>query len=318
MSFRLGTQTLYAARHAVGGGTDLTLTISLVLLTLRAKAAEHARAMIGNCRSFETARSGTASTEFAQTRTERARSSRTSRSPFSRAGRHESAYPGFMQMAELLPAAVCCRELWGAGDPATLSPEEMACTAGFAAPRLREFAAGRSCARLALADLGVVAAPLLVGSGGEPLWPAGCAGSVTHTEGYCAVAVCRIGTLVALGIDAERLVELERPEWQALFCRAEIEWLDSLAPPERLAMACALFSGKEAYFKCLYPLTRRPFEPKDLELRFGRRSFAVLDRRPEPRFNLVGTYGFIGTSGIVATTVAATSTVERAAITALR
>jgi 4'-phosphopantetheinyl transferase EntD len=222
-----------------------------------------------------------------------------------------------MQMAELLPAAACCRELWGAGDPATLLPAEMACTAGFAAARLREFAAGRACARLALADLGVVVAPLLVGSAREPLWPAGCAGSITHTEGYCAVAVCRIGAVVSLGIDAERLVELERAEWQVLFCRGEIEWLDSLAPPQQLAMACALFSGKEAYFKCLYPLTRRSLEFKDVELRFGTRSFVVLDRHAEPRFDVVGAYGFIG-SGIVATTVAATSNVERTAITSRR
>lgn len=233
---------------------------------------------------------------------------------FDCACRRQSAYAGIMQMAELLPAETCCRELWGAGEPATLLPAERACTAGFATARLREFAAGRSCARLALTDLGMVVAPLLVGSTREPLWPAGCAGSITHTEGYCAVAVCRIGAVVSLGIDAERLVELERPEWQVLFCAAEIEWLDSLAPPQQLAMACALFSGKEAYFKCLYPLTRRAFEPKDVELRFGARSFVVLDRHAEPRFDVVGAYGFLGASGIVATTVAAMDNVERTSL----
>jgi 4'-phosphopantetheinyl transferase EntD len=214
-----------------------------------------------------------------------------------------------MQMAELLPAAARCRELWADGDPGTLLPAELACTAGFAAVRLREFAAGRSCARLALAELGVDVAPLLVGSAGEPLWPAGCAGSITHTAGYCAAAVCPIGVVVSLGIDAERLVELERAEWDVLFCRAEIEWLDSLAPDQQLAMACALFSGKEAYFKCLYPLTRHSLELNDIELRFGARSFVVLDRHADPRFDVVCAYGFIG-SGIVATTVTATSNVR--------
>jgi 4'-phosphopantetheinyl transferase EntD len=223
-----------------------------------------------------------------------------------------------MQMAELLPAAVRCRELWGAGDPATLLPAEMTCTSGFAAVRLREFAAGRSCARLALGDLGVAAAPLLVGPAKEPLWPAGCAGSITHTEGYCAVAVCRIGAVVSLGIDAERLVELGRAEWQVLFCAAEIEWLDSLPLPQQLAMACALFSGKEAYFKCLYPLTRRSFEPQNVELRFGTCSFDVLDRHAEPSFDVVGAYGFIDAAGIVATAVAATSNVKPRRSTILR
>jgi enterobactin synthetase component D / holo-[acyl-carrier protein] synthase len=212
-----------------------------------------------------------------------------------------------MQMADLLPATACCRELSTPGDPATLLPEELACTAGFAEARLREFAAGRACARLALADLGVGAAPLLVGSRREPLWPQGCAGSITHTAGYCAVAVCRIETVLSLGIDAERLVGLGRAEWQRLFCRTEIEWLDSLAPPQQLAMACALFSGKEAYFKCVYPLTRRWLEFTDIELRFGARSFVVLDRHAEPGFDVVGAYGFLGSSEIVATAVCATS-----------
>jgi 4'-phosphopantetheinyl transferase EntD len=83
-------------------------------------------------------------------------------------------------------------------------------------------------------------------------------------------------------------------------------------------MACALFSGKEAYFKCLYPLTRRSLEFQDVELRFGARSFVVLDRHAEPRFEVVGAYGFIGASGIVATTVVATSNFERPTVTSLR
>ncbi len=211
-----------------------------------------------------------------------------------------------MQMAELLPAAACCRELWSPGDPATLLPEELACTEGFAAARLREFAAGRACARLALSELGVGVAPLLVGSARQPLWPEGFAGSITHTGGYCAAAVCRIEAVLSLGIDAERLVELGRSEWRVLFCRAEIEWLDSLPPPQQIAMACALFSGKEAYFKCVYPLTQRWLEFTDIELRFDTHTFVVIDRNAEPSFDVVGAYGFIGGSEIVATTVAAT------------
>ena len=217
-----------------------------------------------------------------------------------------------MELAELLPAAASCRELWGLGDPATLLPAEAECTAGFAISRLREFAAGRSCARLALADLGAESAPLLMGDGREPLWPVGFTGSITHTAGYCAAAVCRVGVVVSLGIDAERIVAVNRSERQALFCPAEIDWLESLALPEQTAMACAMFSAKESYFKCTFPLTRRWLEFKEVELRFDARSFAVLDRNSDSRLRVRGAYGFIGDHDVVATSVVATSNPEHA------
>jgi 4'-phosphopantetheinyl transferase EntD len=217
-----------------------------------------------------------------------------------------------MELAELLPAAASCRELWGFGNPATLLPAEAECAAGFAVSRLREFAAGRCCARLALADLGAVSAPLLVGTRREPLWPPGFTGSITHTAGYCAAAACRVGSVVSLGIDAERIVAVDRAERQALFCPAEIDWLESLASPEQTAMACAMFSAKESYFKCTFPLTRRWLEFKEVELRFGARSFAVLDGNADSRLRVHGSYGFIGNHDIVATAVVATSNPEGA------
>lgn len=216
-----------------------------------------------------------------------------------------------VELAELLPAAAACRELWGAGDPATLSPAEAECTAGFAISRLREFAAGRSCARLALADLGAISAPLLMGDGREPLWPKGFTGSITHTAGYCAAAVCRVGAVVSLGIDAERIVAVDRSERQALFRPAEIDWLESLASPDQAAMACAMFSAKESYFKCTFPLTRRWLEFDDVELRFGARSFTVIDRKTDSPLRVRGAYGFVG-SHIVATAVVATNDAEDA------
>ena len=217
-----------------------------------------------------------------------------------------------MELAELLPGAASCRELWGSGDPATLLAAEAECTTGFAISRLREFAAGRVCARLALADLGAPSTPLLVGAGREPLWPSGFTGSITHTAGYCAAAVCRVGAVMSLGIDAERIVAVDRSERQALFCPAEIDWLESLAQPQQTAMACAMFSAKESYFKCTFPLARRWLEFKDVELSFGARSFVVLDRNADSRLQVRGAYGFLGSRDIVATAVIATSNPEDA------
>ncbi len=210
-----------------------------------------------------------------------------------------------MELADLLPESASCWELWGFGDPATLLPAESGCAAGFSERRLREFAAGRWCAGQALAKLGAASAPLLVGAEREPLWPDGFTGSITHTDRYCAAAVARTGKILSLGIDAERIAAIERSVWQVLFCPAEIDRLESLAERERLVMACAVFSGKEAYFKCQFPLTRRRLDLHDIELRFDARSFAVLDRHADPGYRVTGTYGVVGDAAIVASSVVA-------------
>jgi len=73
-----------------------------------------------------------------------------------------------------------------------------------AGPRRRaEFTVGRRCAREALAGLGLPVAPVLAGRAGEPLWPAGVTGSITHCPGYRACAVARAADVAGIGIDAE-------------------------------------------------------------------------------------------------------------------
>jgi 4'-phosphopantetheinyl transferase EntD len=108
-------------------------------------------------------------------------------------------------IADLLPSAVAASE--STGDPPDAGPglfpaeEAVMLTAG---PRRRaEFAAGRLCARAALARLGVPAAPILPGPAGQPRWPAGVTGSITHCAGYRACAVARTTDVTAIGIDAE-------------------------------------------------------------------------------------------------------------------
>ena len=88
-----------------------------------------------------------------------------------------------------------------------------------AVPRRRaEFAAGRRCARAALARIGIPPAPLLRGEDREPLWPDGAVGSITHCAGYVAAAVAATEVMLSVGIDAEvhapdsrRRAEPDRP-----------------------------------------------------------------------------------------------------------
>jgi 4'-phosphopantetheinyl transferase EntD len=160
-------------------------------------------------------------------------------------------------IAGLLPPAVAAAESVGAL-PATgpvLFPAEEAAlrTAG---PRRRaEFAAGRRCARAALARLGVPAAPLLPGRAGEPLWPAGLTGSITHCAGYRACAVAWATEVAAIGIDAEPNRALPAGLIEAVAAGAERVWIrEQAAAVPTVCWDRLLFSAKEAAAKLWYPL----------------------------------------------------------------
>ena len=109
--------------------------------------------------------------------------------------------PGLM--AGLLPPAVRVAEAFADVAESGLFPEELELITRAVEKRRREFTTARVCAHRALGGLGLPAAPVLRGERGEPLWPAGVAGSLTHCAGYRAAAVAWRSDVVALGIDAE-------------------------------------------------------------------------------------------------------------------
>ena len=61
----------------------------------------------------------------------------------------------------------------------------------------------------------------------------------------------------AIGIDAEVAASVTEKLWPRLFLGPEIEWLHSLTMTQRLSAAALLFSAKEAFYKCQYPLVRQ-------------------------------------------------------------
>lgn len=69
--------------------------------------------------------------------------------------------------------------------------------------RRREFTTSRACARAALMQLGWRPRAIPAGPRGDPHWPVGIVGSITHCDGYRAAAVGRVTDFVAIGIDAE-------------------------------------------------------------------------------------------------------------------
>ena len=131
--------------------------------------------------------------------------------------------------------------------------------------RRREFVTGRACARQALARLGLPATAVGSGARGEPLWPAGVVGSITHCDGYRACAVAHARDVRALGVDAEVQAPLPEDVLDAVASPAEQRAL--AAHPGGLPWDRLLFSAKEAVFKAWYPLTGRELDFEDVELR---------------------------------------------------
>ena len=171
--------------------------------------------------------------------------------------RHPTVATRAAGVEKLLPAGVIAFEIHGAGSPEDLFPSERECVARAVPKRVNEFAAGRVCARAALAASGFEPAPLLVADDRTPIWPAGAVGSITHTAGYCVAVVSLQNRLAGIGVDVEQLGHVKPSLWHMTMRPEEISALDSLDETQRLRTASILFSAKEAFYKCQYALTRQ-------------------------------------------------------------
>lgn len=153
-------------------------------------------------------------------------------------------------------------------DPAGLvpMPEEEPLIARSVAKRRNEFITARHCARLAMDRLGIPPAPILKGDKGEPRWPAGVVGSLTHTHGYRGAAVGHSRAVRSVGIDAEPHDVLPEKVLEAISLpveRREIAALRGGLHWDRI-----LFCAKEATYKAWFPLTGRWLGFEDAHITF--------------------------------------------------
>lgn len=158
---------------------------------------------------------------------------------------------------DLFPAAwFSVATLDGEGDEAALHPLERPLVARAVPKRRRDFAAGRSCARRALARFACEAQPILRDDDGCPLWPAGLLGSISHTAGCAVGVVAARGAVAAVGVDVETIDAAAGRSLLAHVCGpAERAWIEALPAGEHAAAACAVFSIKESIYKCVYAAT---------------------------------------------------------------
>jgi 4'-phosphopantetheinyl transferase EntD len=158
-------------------------------------------------------------------------------------------------LSDVLPGTVAAAEMYD--DPPDLAPlpEEEPLIAKAVAKRRNEFITVRYCARLALGELGVPPVPILKGDKGEPCWPDGVVGSLTHCDGYRGAAVGRHDAVRSVGIDAEPHDVLPHGVLDAISLPAERAEISAL--PGGLHWDRILFCAKEATYKAWYPVTQR-------------------------------------------------------------
>jgi 4'-phosphopantetheinyl transferase EntD len=172
-------------------------------------------------------------------------------------------------LGTLFPQTVAIRDRRIPGDPAELHPAEAQCVARAVPKRVAEFAAGRACARAALAEFGVREFALRAGPDRQPLWPEGFIGSITHTAGYCAAAVASRARMLALGLDTETVGAPTQDIWPTISRGEELAWVQSLPAGERPAAVTLLFAAKEALYKCQYPLVGEWLDFHDVRVEAG-------------------------------------------------
>ncbi|WP_162275075.1 hypothetical protein [Labrys sp. WJW] len=117
--------------------------------------------------------------------------------------------------------------------------------------RRAEFAAGRCAARRALRKLGGPCGKIPRGDLGEPVWPSGYDGSISHDGDFAAaIAYSRETAVTALSIDLIDTSDLAR-YWEVLhLIRASSE---SRNLAYDLRSAALLFGAKEAAIKLISP-----------------------------------------------------------------
>lgn len=178
-----------------------------------------------------------------------------------------------------------------------LFPEEEAALGDAVEKRRREFVTARACAREALARLGLPAQPIPAGARGEPLWPAGIVGSITHCAGYRACAVAPASELRAIGVDAELDDPLPDGLLGDIALPEEQSWIEAAAAADPgVSWDRLLFSIKESIYKAWFPLTRSwlGFEDASVAIDRARGTFSASLLVPGPTLGGRKLDGFSG------------------------
>lgn len=177
--------------------------------------------------------------------------------------------------AGLLPADVALAWECPLGDEAELFPEEIAEMTPMVPLRRREFAAGRRCARRALARLGMPPVAVPRSAQRAPRWPSGVVGSITHGADVAAAAVAPAAIAGGVGLDVERIDRFDDAIGRRICTDAERSALAPLSASERRERLARTFSAKECVHKVWAPRTGITLPFAAVEVRADGPGFAL-------------------------------------------
>jgi 4'-phosphopantetheinyl transferase EntD len=156
-------------------------------------------------------------------------------------------------IAQIAPNGTTVAEAPIGDHEATLFPVEAAQIVKAVPSRRGEFATGRILARRALRAIGGPEIALISGTDRAPRWPDGFVGSITHTASRAAAAVARQADFAGIGIDIEIVSRISWRVMPRITTETERRVLETAA--DRQFLLALIFSAKEAWFKCQFPLT---------------------------------------------------------------
>jgi 4'-phosphopantetheinyl transferase EntD len=146
--------------------------------------------------------------------------------------------------------------------------EEHAAIARAVSKRRCEYLAVRCLARQALGQLGVAPQALLNREDRSPIWPEGIVGSLSHTQGWCGVAVARReAACLGIGVDAEAAYEMSPGVVERVLTVRERDSFAGLSVEALQSVATLVFSAKEAVYKCIYPHVGKFVGFEEVEIR---------------------------------------------------
>lgn len=138
----------------------------------------------------------------------------------------------------------------------TIYPEEEVFIRNVVPKRKTDFIAGRICARKALARLGIDRFPIIMSNDRSPVWPSEIAGSISHTQGFCGVAVVLKKNVKSIGLDVECIDRLNDRCWHLVCTDSELSWIRSIPKERQKDIVSLTFSAKECFYKCQYAVNK--------------------------------------------------------------
>jgi|GEM_PF-6658261 len=125
----------------------------------------------------------------------------------------------------------------------------------------KRFKLGRVAAKRCFKQLGELQCTVLRGDAGQPLFPQGFVGSISHTNDTAVAVVGRDAEFLSLGIDIENANRvLHRSIIERIGIGQEKQWIKDSPQKKSLMIFCA----KESLYKALFPLHGKKMAFKDV------------------------------------------------------